>query len=127
MAEDFSFGEMLEMQKQIREKYDRYWGKLRPEVVKDKLLWMIGEASEVGDIIKKNGELATRDTPQLRAHFIEEMCDVMMYYNEILMCMDVSTDELKKAYVEKFNTNMQRWYKKEEERRLREERHEGDN
>ncbi len=127
MAEDFSFGEMLEMQKQIRKKYDRYWGKLCPQVVKDKLLWMIGEASEVGDIIKKNGELETRDTPQLRAHFIEEMCDVMMYYNEILMCMDVSTDELKQAYTEKFNTNMQRWYKKEEERRLREEQHEGDN
>ena len=47
--------------------------------------------------------------PEVRAHFIEEMCDVLMYYNDVLICYDISPEELEKAYFEKHEFNMNRW------------------
>ena len=32
---------------------------------------------------------------------IEELADILMYYNDILLCYDISSDELKSAYVNK--------------------------
>ena len=32
-----------------------------------------------------------------------------MYYNDILLCYDISSEELKTAYKEKFERNMKRW------------------
>ena len=40
---DFSIGEMLEMQKALQEKYKDKWTELSPETGKNQLLWMIGE------------------------------------------------------------------------------------
>lgn len=40
---DFSIGEMLEMQKALQEKYKDKWTALSPETGKNQLLWMIGE------------------------------------------------------------------------------------
>ena len=37
------------------------------------------------------------------------MADVLMYYNDILLCYDISEEELKQAYVGKFESNMKRW------------------
>ena len=37
------------------------------------------------------------------------MADVLMYYNDILLCYEISEEELKEAYVAKFEKNMQRW------------------
>lgn len=36
------------------------------------LLWMMDEAGEVGDVIRKQG----LEEPEVRRHFVEEMCDV---------------------------------------------------
>ena len=47
---------------------------------------MIGEIEEVIDIIKKyGGESASQDVI-LRADLIEELADVLMYYNDVLLC-----------------------------------------
>ena len=32
-----------------------------------------------------------------------------MYYNDVMLCYDISAGELKKAYTEKFEKNMTRW------------------
>jgi hypothetical protein len=32
-----------------------------------------------------------------------------MYYNDVLLCYGITPEELKKAYVEKYNKNMNRW------------------
>ena len=32
-----------------------------------------------------------------------------MYYNDVLLCYDVTEEELKQAYTEKFQRNMTRW------------------
>ena len=106
---DFSIGEMLEMQKALQEKYKDKWTALSPETGKNQLLWMIGEIGEVIDIIKKNGAQKAAADAALRKDLIEELTDVLMYYNDVLLCYDVTEEELKQAYTEKFQRNMTRW------------------
>lgn len=106
---DFSINEMLEMQQALQEKYKDIWEGISPEVGKNKLLWMIGEIGEVIDIIKKHGgETACKDA-ELREQLVEELADVLMYYNDVLLCYGISAEELKQAYAHKFEKNMERW------------------
>ena len=42
-------------------------------------------------------------------HVKEELADVLMYYTDVLLCYGVSPEELKRAYIGKFETNMKRW------------------
>ncbi|MDH6367914.1 MULTISPECIES: MazG nucleotide pyrophosphohydrolase domain-containing protein [unclassified Breznakia] len=106
---NFSIEEMQMMQKHMHEKYQGFWPDLKPEVAKEMLLWMIGETGEVIDVIKKDGDTQIMNQPEVRAHFIEELCDVMMYFNNVMLCYDITIDEFKKAYIEKYNVNMKRW------------------
>ena len=70
---------------------------------------MIGEIGEVIDIVKKyGGEKASADKI-LRKDLVEEMADVLMYYNDVMLCYGISADELKQAYLGKFEKNMKRW------------------
>ena len=105
----FSISEMLAMQQALQEKYKDKWESIGPEAGKHKLLWMIGEIGEVIDIIKKNGEIKTLDDTELRHHLVEELADVLMYYNDVLLCYGISGEELKEAYTAKFEKNMNRW------------------
>lgn len=106
---DFSVNEMLEMQRKLQEKYKDKWEKICPETGKNKLLWMIGEIGEVIDIVKQNGGTKVCEDEKIRAHLVEEMADVLMYYNDVLLCYGITADELKQAYTEKFERNMKRW------------------
>ena len=106
---DFSINEMLAMQQALQEKYIGKWEAISPEAGKHKLLWMIGEIGEVIDIIKKNGEIKALDDTELRHHLVEELADVLMYYNDVLLCYGISGEELKEAYTAKFEKNMNRW------------------
>ena len=106
---DFSIREMLTMQQTLQEKYKDKWETICPEAGKHKLLWMIGEIGEVVDIIKKNGDIQSLEDSDLRKHLIEEMADVLMYYNDVLLCYGISDEELKEAYTTKFEKNMKRW------------------
>ena len=107
--DDFSINEMLEMQRTLQEQYKDKWKPVNPERGKDQLLWMIGEIGEVIDIIKKNGGDAASQDKDLRADLIEEMADVLMYYNDVLLCYGISAEELKQSYIRKFEKNMKRW------------------
>jgi len=106
---DLTIKEMLTMQKTLQDKYKEKWEDIGPEAGKHKLLWMIGEIGEVVDIIKKNGDTNIIQDKQLREHLVEEMTDVLMYYNDVLLCYDINEEELKDAYVSKFERNMKRW------------------
>ena len=106
---DFGINEMLEMQKALQKKYKDIWEKISPEVGQNKLLWMIGEIGEVIDIIKKHGGETACQDKELRTQLIEEMVDVLMNYNDVLLCYGISTEELKQSYVSKFEKNMKRW------------------
>lgn len=106
---DFSISDMLAMQQALQEKYKDKWETICPEAGKHKLLWMLGEVGEVIDIIKKNGDQKAVEDTALRQHLVEEMADVLMYYNDVLLCYGISEEELKEAYTAKFEKNMTRW------------------
>ena len=106
---NFSINEMQSMQKELQDKYKEKWERICPETGKNKFLWMIGEIGEVIDIIKKNGDKSAVADSSVREHLIEEMADVLMYYNDVLLCYGITEDELKQAYIEKFQKNMKRW------------------
>ena len=106
---DFTVNEMLEMQKALQEKYQDRWEPICPDTGKNKLLWMIGEIGEVIDIIKKNGDQKATDDSEIRRELVEEMADVLMYYNDVMLCYGISADELRAAYSKKFEKNMMRW------------------
>ena len=106
---DFNIGDMLTMQQALQEKYKGQWETVCPETGKNKLLWMICEVGEVIDIIKKNGDVKTLEDSDLRSHLVEEMADVLMYYNDVLLSYGISEEELREAYITKFKKNMQRW------------------
>lgn len=46
----------------------------------------------------------------IRARFVEEFSDVLMYYTEVLNRLEISSEELSNAYVEKHNIDMKRNY-----------------
>ena len=61
------------------------------------------------DIVKKHGgENACRDAA-LRERLVEELADVLMYYNDVLLCYGISAEELKRSYIGKFERTMHRW------------------
>ena len=106
---DLTLKEMQEMQKTLQEKYFDKWGGLSPESGVRSLLWLYGELAEVGDIIKKQGNDKIMNDDVVRTHFIEEMCDAMMYWNDLLLCYDITPEDVEKVYREKFARNMKRW------------------
>ena len=80
-----------------------------PERGKVQLLWMIGKIGEVIDIIRKySGDAASKEK-EPRAHLIEEMIDVLMYYNDVILCYEISAEELKQSYISNFEKNMKCW------------------
>lgn len=101
--------EMQAIQKQLQEKYKDLWGRLSPRKGRDQLLWMMIEAGEAADIIKKQGDTLILEDPETRQHFIEEMCDVLMYFNDVLLCYSVTPEELETVYRNKHKRNMERW------------------
>ena len=106
---DFGINEMQDMQKRLQDKYIDKLEKLSPEIGKHQLLWMIGEIGEVIDIVKKHGGVKASSDVELRKDLVEEMADVLMYYNDVMLCYGISADELKQAYTTKFEKNMTRW------------------
>ena len=106
---DFSINETLEMQRRLQAKYKGQWEPISPPAGQNKLLWMVGEIGEVIDIVKKNGGRNAVENPDLKAHLVEEMTDVLMYYGDVMLCYGISEDELKQAYIRKFEKNMTRW------------------
>jgi NTP pyrophosphatase (non-canonical NTP hydrolase) len=106
---DFGLIEMQKIQKQLQEKYKDKWGGLSPDKGRNQLLWMMIEVGEVADIIKKKGDNHIMNDEETRDHFVEELCDVLMYFNDVMLCYSISPEELKKVYLQKHNKNIERW------------------
>ncbi|WP_040194130.1 MazG nucleotide pyrophosphohydrolase domain-containing protein [Clostridium culturomicium] len=107
--ENFGLNEMNIIQKQLQEKYKDKWGGLSPDKGRNQLLWIMIEVGEVADIIKKKGDSHIMNDEETRKHFLEELSDVLMYFNDVMLCYSISPEEIKKAYLEKYNKNMERW------------------
>ena len=97
--EDFSINEMQKMQRSLQDKYKDRWEPICPETGQNKMLWMVGEIGEVNALTQE----------ELRKDLVEEMADVLMYYNDVMLCYGITADELKQAYTGKFEKNMKRW------------------
>ena len=106
---DFSINQMQEMQRNLQNMYKDKWEPINQETGKNKMLWMIGEIGEVIDIVKKHGDINASTDIELRKDLVEELADVLMYDNDILLCYNITEDELKQAYCEKFQKNMKCW------------------
>jgi len=107
--ENLNFTTMFAMQEELHETYKDKWRPLSPAIGRDKLLWMMAEMGEVADIIKKQGDEKIMNDTSVRQHFIEEMCDTLMYFNDVLRCYSVKPEDLEKAYCEKHQKNLNRW------------------
>ncbi len=105
----FGFEEMQAIQKELQEKYRDKWGALTPEKGARYLLWMIVEAGEAADIVKKEGDQEILRNPETRHRFVEELCDVMMYFNDLMLIYGIQPEELESVYREKHRRNMGRW------------------
>ena len=72
---------------------------------------------EPQSIVYENpGQTFPRNTPESQGihsehlrNLVEELADVLMYYNDVLLCYGITAEELKAAYTEKFHKNMRRW------------------
>ena len=106
---EFTIGEMQKMQKELQDKYKDKWEPICAEIGQNKLLWMIGEIGEVIDIVKKHGGKKASEDEEIRKDLIEEMADVLMYFNDVMMCYGITEEELRDAYISKFRRNMTRW------------------
>ena len=113
MTKDISINKTLEMSKELWEENKEKWSPMTPEYGRDSILYMIEEIGEVISIVKKKGQDKIMNDPEIREHFIEEMCDVMMYYSDVLNRFDVTSEEFAHKYYEKFHSNMKRNYTKD--------------
>lgn len=112
--EDLSFSEMLKMQQALWEKNKNSWAPLEPKYARDSMLWMMAEVGEVIDIIKKCGENEIMSDEDIKAAFVEELCDVLMYFNDALLKYNITSKDIAAAYYKKHNKNMQRNFENEE-------------
>lgn len=106
---NLSFEAMHDMQRELHERYKDKWRPISPDIARDKLLWMMIEAGEMADIIKKQGDAKIMERGEVRDHFIEEMCDTLMYFNDVMRCYSITPEELESIYLAKHKKNMERW------------------
>jgi RimJ/RimL family protein N-acetyltransferase/NTP pyrophosphatase (non-canonical NTP hydrolase) len=113
---NLNISEMLELSYRLWEKHKHIWSPMEPEYGKDFILYMIEEIGESIAIIKKKGEAKIMDDLEVRARFVEELGDVLMYYMDVLNRFNISAEEFSAAYIKKFENNMERNYKEQYEK-----------
>ena len=103
--------EMQELQKSLQERYAGWWEPVDPDHGRNKILWMLAELGEAIQIVKRNRSADLMQKAEVRHDFVEELADVLMYFNDILLCYDVSPEEFEEVYRAKHARNMTRWKK----------------
>lgn len=104
-----SVAEMRSLQQELRDTYEDDWGPLCPDGAAESLLWTAGEIGEVIDVIKKCGVGEIVENPEVHAHFTEELCDVLMHLTDVMICLNVTPEELTESFRAKQKSNLQRW------------------
>ena len=116
--EKLTLREMQDMQRALQEKHRGVWSPLAPQEGRNHLLWMMEEMGEVVAILKKRGEAAVMEDDRVRATFVEELSDVLMYYIDLLMCFDITPEEFEAGYRQKHAVNLRRDFVREHARYL---------
>lgn len=104
---DFKISDMLERQRKLLDRHPN-WEPHIAEYGRDSLLYMVEEMGECIAIIKKKGDEAIMSNPHVRAHFVEECSDVMMYFIDMMDCFGITPEEFSEAYQKKWDRNMDR-------------------
>lgn len=105
---DLRISDMQKMQYELWERHKAKWSPLEPRFARESLLWMFEEIGEVIAIIKKRGEDEIMSDTNLRKEFVEELADVLMYFNDVFMRYKIAPEEISDAYVKKHLKNMKR-------------------
>lgn len=106
---DMTIKEMFQLQKDLHAVYAKVWDPLIPQTAISSLLWALGEAGEVIDILKKQGWREVAKNQATKEEFIEETCDVLMYLIDTLLCFDINPEDLDRIYRAKHQNNLGRW------------------
>ncbi len=112
---DLKMSDMMQMQRDLHRLHEHDWSPLEPEYGKNTVLYMVEEIGETIAILKKKGERAVVEDTSVREAFLEEMADILMYYNDTLLRYHVSAEEISAAYLSKHKRNIGRDYAKEYE------------
>ncbi len=110
---DLSFSEMMRMQRELFELHKDRWDPREPGNGQTHILYMIEEIGETIAILKKKGSGQVLEDEAVRAAFLEEMSDIMMYYIDVLLCFHATPEEISQAFEQKFLRNMGRNYEEE--------------
>ncbi len=110
---DLQISQLIKMQQDLYELHKEHWHPRVPENGRNHILYMVEEIGEMIAILKKKGDSTVVEDGAVRSAFLEEMVDVMMYYTDVLMCYQVTPEEFSKAFVEKYEKNMNRNYQRE--------------
>ena len=105
---DISISEVIHMQEELWEKHKENWKPMLPQYGRNYILWMIEEVGECISIIKKKGDNAIIYNPTVRAAFIEEMSDILMYYAEVMRRYNITPTELSETLTKKHKKNLTR-------------------
>lgn len=105
--------DLQRMQKTLQGKHRDDWPALTPEYGRSCLLWMTEEFGEAVSVVKKCGDRRIMEDAAVRAAFVEELADVMMFLNDTLLCYGVTPGEFSDAYEAKYLRNLQRDWSKE--------------
>lgn len=111
--ENLNISEMKKMQLKLYEINKEKWNDMEPKAAKNHILYMVEELGECISIIKKKGINEIMENPQIRDRFTEEFADVLMYYTEVLNRLNITEEEISKAYTKKHEYNMNRNFKEE--------------
>lgn len=103
--------DMREMQQKLQARYAGWWEPVDPEHGKNKMLWMLAELGEAIQVVKRHPVEEIVQPGQVRNDFVEEMADVLMYFNDILLCYGITPEEFEQVYRSKHERNMTRWKK----------------
>lgn len=105
--------EMRALQLELHEAYGDEWAPLCPDEAVSCLLWTLGEAGEMIDILKKEGAGAAACNPKIHARFAEETCDLLMHLMDTLLCLNVTPEEITESFRAKQKQNLFRWKKED--------------
>lgn len=111
---DMRMSELLERQRALQEKHRGEWAPMEPANGRNSLLWLVEELGETVSVVKKRGEDAIMHDAAVRAHFCEEMSDILMFWADALLCFGVTPEEISTACEAKQNRNLKRDWAAEE-------------
>ena len=103
--------DMLNMQRTLQARYAGWWEPVDPEHGKNKMLWMLAEMGEAIQVVKKHSVSEIMESGCTRHDFVEELADVMMFFNDIMLCYGITPEEFENVYRAKHERNMTRWKK----------------